>query len=97
MRAKDEYRDRDEDEVTVLDALAGRGTEGMTVFEVRTHTDLDIDSIESALSGLKDDGLIEVTTEDGRTVLVPEESVITAEQPEEDDSLFDSLKRQFPF
>lgn len=97
MRVKDEYRDRESAEVAVLDALADRGAEGMTVFEVRTHTDLDIDSIESALSALKADGLIEVNSEDGRTLLVPEQSVITDEQPSDDDSLLDSIRRQLPF
>jgi len=97
MRAKDEHRDRDDDEVTVLDALANRGDDGMTVFEVRAHTDLDIDAIESALTALKRDDLIEVNAEDGRTVLVPDDSVITAEQPDEEESFIDSLKRQFPF
>ncbi|MEF8883229.1 MAG: DUF6432 family protein, partial [Halapricum sp.] len=50
MQAKPEYRDRDDTEVAVLDALADRGEDGMTVFELRSHVDLDIDDLESALA-----------------------------------------------
>ena len=46
MRAKREYRDRDETEVAVLDALADRKDEGMTVFELRSRVDVDIDELE---------------------------------------------------
>jgi hypothetical protein len=96
MQAKPEYRDRDDAEVAVLDALADRGDEGMTVFELRSHVDHDIDSLESALAELKADDLITVDDDDERTVIIPDEDVIGPDQPE-DDSLFDQLRRRFPF
>lgn len=97
MRAKREYRDRDDTQVAVLDALADRASDGMTVFELRSHVDVSIDTIESALSDLKDDGLIEVNEENNRTVIVPDEDVITANDKPDEDSLLDELRRRFPF
>ena len=41
MRAKPEFRDRDDTEVAVLDALADRRDEGMTVFELRSEVDVE--------------------------------------------------------
>ncbi|QCC50218.1 DUF6432 family protein [Halapricum salinum] len=96
MQAKPEYRDRDDAEVAVLDALADRGDEGMTIFELRSHVDQDIDSLESALAELKSDDLITVDDADERTVIIPDEDVIGPDQPD-DDSLFDQLRRKFPF
>ena len=96
MQAKPEYRDRDDAEVAVLDALADRGDEGMTIFELRSHVDQDIDSLESALAKLKSDDLITVDDADERTVIIPDEDVIGPDQPD-DDSLFDQLRRKFPF
>lgn len=92
MRAKGEYRDRDDTQVAVLDALANRGQEGMTVFELRTHVDVEIDGLEGALAELKADDLIEVTEEDQRTVIVPEERVIGPEVPDEEQSLVDAIR-----
>ena len=43
MQAKREYRDRDDTEVAVLDALVDRTEEGMTVFELRTDVEVDIE------------------------------------------------------
>ena len=48
MRAKPAHRDRDETEVAVLDALADRQSEGMSVLELRSHVDADIDRLEEA-------------------------------------------------
>jgi len=96
MQAKPEYRNRDETEVAVLDALADRGDEGMTIFELRSHVDHDIDSLESALAALKSDDLITVENDNERTVITPDEDVIGPDQPD-DDSFFDQLRRKFPF
>jgi predicted transcriptional regulator len=96
MQAKPEYRDRDDTEVAVLDALADRGEDGMTVFELRSHVDLDIDDLESALAQLKADDLITANDDDGRTVIVPDESVIGPDLPD-DDSPLDWLRDLFPF
>ena len=76
MQAKPEYRDRDAAEVTVLDALVNRHEEGMTVFELRSGTDLGIDTIETALGDLKDADLIRVEEEPGRTRIYPDERVV---------------------
>ena len=92
MRAKREYRDRGETQVAVLDALAGRRDEGMTVFELRSRVDADIDELEDALADLKADGLIEATDEDERTVIVPEDHAIGQYDPEEEESLLDRLR-----
>ena len=70
MQAKREYRDRDETEVTVLDALVDRHEEGMTVLELRSHADAEIDRLEAALGELKEEGLIDVEQEGVRALAV---------------------------
>jgi hypothetical protein len=97
MRAKPEYRDRDDTEVAVLDALADRGQEGMTVFELRSRVDVDIDRLEGALAELKADDLIEVCNEEERTVIVPEDGVVGPPNPDEDRSILDRLLDWLPF
>ena len=64
MQAKGEYRDREETQVAVLDALVDRTEEGMTVFELRADADVDIDDLEAALADLKQAGLITVENDD---------------------------------
>ena len=97
MKAKPEFRDREETQVAVLDALADREAEGMTVFELRSVVDVDIDRLEAALADLKADGLIEATNEGGRTVIVPDESVVGEVDPEADLTLVERLRRKLPF
>lgn len=97
MQAKPKYRDRDEAEVAVLDALAERGGEGMTVFEIRSSVTVDIDRLETALADLKRDGLIEATTENGRTIIVPDDDVIGPEITDRSDSLLEQLRDRLPF
>lgn len=98
MRAKPEYRDRSDVEVAVLDALAERHTEGMTVFELRAEVEAGIDEIEPALERLKGDGLIEATTDSGRTVVVPKDHTIgPSEHDDDDDDVFDRLRQRLPF
>ena len=96
MRAKPEHRDRDDAEVAVLDALADRQDDGMTVFELRSRVDVDIDTLEAALADLKDDGLIEATKEDRRTVIVPEDGVV-GPVDDTDESVFDETRDRLPF
>jgi predicted transcriptional regulator len=96
MRAKPEYRDRDETEVAVLDALADRREEGMTVFELRSRVDADIDTLEDALADLKEDGLIEAHQEKHRTLIVPKEGVVGPADPD-DDSVLDQIRERLPF
>ncbi|EMA24066.1 MULTISPECIES: DUF6432 family protein [Haloarcula] len=96
MRAKPEYRDRDDTEVAVLDALADRRDEGMTVFELRSRTEENIDRIEDALAALKADGLIEVEDNGERTVILPGEGVVGESQPDEDESILDQIRKRLP-
>lgn len=98
MRAKRRYRDREAVQVAVLDALVDRREEGMTVFELRTSVDADIDTLEEALAGLKEDGLITVTREDSGMVIKPDEEVVPEPgQTDVDPSLLDELRRRLPF
>ncbi|MBV0903648.1 DUF6432 family protein [Haloarcula salina] len=97
MRAKPEYRDRDETEVAVLDALADRREEGMTVFELRSRTEENIDRIEDALAALKADDLIEVEDNGERTVILPGEDVVGDDVPDEEGSLLDQIRDRLPF
>ena len=76
MRAHQEFRDRPDEEVAVLDALVDRADDGMTVFELRAAVDADIDAIEEALSRLKADGLIETERDDGTVQIRPAEKVV---------------------
>lgn len=96
MRVKPAYRDRDETEVAVLDALADRRGEGMTVFEIRSRVDADIDRLEDALAELKEDDLILVSHENERTVIVPEDGVVGPADVDDDESLLDALRRRLP-
>ncbi|WP_302082280.1 DUF6432 family protein [Salinibaculum rarum] len=97
MQAKPEYRDRDDAEVAVLDALADRAQEGMTVFELRSHVDVDIDRLEDALAELKSDDLITVDDADDRTVIVPEDHVVGPADPDDDPGFVDEIRRRLPF
>ncbi len=94
MRARREFRNRDDVQVAVLDALVDRRGEGMTVFELRSHVDADIDEIEAALPKLKADGLITAENQDGRTRLQAAERVIPTGDEESDDSFLDAIRRK---
>ncbi|MFB6282183.1 MAG: DUF6432 family protein [Haloferacaceae archaeon] len=76
MRARREFRDRPDPEVAVLDALVDRGEEGMTVLELRSTVEADIDAIESALTALADDDLIDAEREGARLTIYPADRVV---------------------
>jgi DNA-binding transcriptional ArsR family regulator len=97
MRAKPEYRDREDTQVAVLDALADRYEEGMTVFELRSRVDVDIDTLEEALAELKADDLIEAEDDGERTVIVPEDHVVGSYDPDDDESFVDWVRERIPF
>lgn len=98
MRAKREFRDRPEAEIRILDALVDRRDEGMTVLELRSRVDTDIDGIETALESLKADGLIVVDSSAERTVIRPAGQVIPDPEPQDEDrSLFERVRRRLPF
>jgi DNA-binding transcriptional ArsR family regulator len=95
MQAKPEYRDRGETEVAVLDALVERPSEGMTVFELRSHVDASIDDLEDALGSLKADGLIDAEENGGRTVFLVDERVIPDGNEQADEpSWLDAIRRR---
>lgn len=97
MRASMEFRDRPETEVAILDALVGRGEDGMTVFEVRSTVEADIDEIETALSALDQDGLIEVDPRGGDAVVTVSDRVVPAPEPPREDGPIDRLLDRLPF
>lgn len=96
MQAKREYRDRDETEVAVLDALVDRSEEGMTVFELRTDVEVDIDDLEVALADLKDAELITVENETDPMRIYPDDRVVpdTNARTNEEPSFFDRLREK---
>lgn len=96
MRAKPAYRDRPDPEVAVLDALADRHEDGMTVLELRSRVDVDIDHLEDALAALKDDDLIDVTNDGDRTTITPESGVVGPYDPDTEESMLDAIKRRLP-
>ncbi|WP_135820460.1 DUF6432 family protein [Halostella litorea] len=99
MRAKREYRDRDAVEVSVLDALVDRSDDGMTVFELRSHVEADIDDLEGALATLKEEELITVDENGDRTVIMPDDRVVPepGEHVAEEESFIDRVRDRLPF
>ena len=99
MRAKREYRDREGTQVAVLDALVDRAEEGMSVFELRAAVEVDIDELETALSTLKEDGLIVVESGGNETVIKPDDRVVPEAPTDEADdrSIIDWLRDRLPF
>ncbi len=96
MGAKSEYRDRPQVEVDVLDALADRSDEGMTVLELRAVVESDIDRIETALSTLKADGLI-VVENGGSTVRIRPADHVVADpgaEPPGEQGFLDTLRER---
>ena len=83
MPARSEYRDRDDVEVAILDALVDRQESGMTIFELRSRVDVDIETLEPALANLREDGLITIDYGESRSVIRPKERVVPADPNEE--------------
>lgn len=97
MRAKREFRTRNETEVAVLDALVERSDDGMTVLELRSRVDVDIDVLETALSSLKDDGLIVAERTSSHLVITPADRVIPDEQQiDNESSILDHIQDRLP-
>lgn len=100
MQAKREFRDREDTEVAVLDALVDRTDEGMTVFELRSGVDVSIDELERALASLKTDGLIHVENEDEPMRIYPAAHVVPdphANGEPKPPGLLERLRDRFPF
>jgi len=96
MRAKREYREREDTQVEVLDALVERG-EGMTVLELRTRVEAEIDDIEEALGALKEAELICAERDDGRLVIRPDERVIPDVDDDDEPTLVERVRERLPF
>lgn len=94
MKARREFRNRDDVQVAVLDALVDRHADGMTVFELRSHVDADIDDLEDALAALKSDGLITAEDADGRTRLSAADHVVPRGGEPDDASVLDTIRRK---
>ncbi|MFC7069778.1 DUF6432 family protein [Halobaculum lipolyticum] len=96
MRVPPEFRDREDTEVAVLDALVARADDGMTVLELRSGVDATIDEVESALSALKAAGLIDVQETDGRVRIYPDDRVVPdpGEGVADDPGLLDVIRRR---
>lgn len=98
MALKGEFRDRPDVQIAVLDALVGRSEEGMTVFELRSRVDVDIDELEHALAELREDRLILVEKKGNRTVIRPADRVVPDPEEENDErSLIEELRDRLPF
>lgn len=97
MQAKREYRERDETEVAVLDALVDRTEEGMTVFELRAGVEVEIDELETALAELKEAELITVENDERPMRIYPDDRVVPefdGEETADDSSLIDSIREK---
>jgi len=97
MQSKREHRGPEDTRVAVLDALCDRREEGMTVFELRSHVEADIDDLETALADLKRDSLIVADAGEERTVIKPTARVASgpvSEEPTDEDSFLGWLRRK---
>ena len=98
MQLRREHRDREDTQRVVLEALADRHAEGMTVFELRSVVDTDIDDLETALSGLQQAGLVTVENDGERTVFVVASEAIEPESgPETEPGFLEWLKGRLGF
>ncbi|MFW5922431.1 MAG: DUF6432 family protein [Halodesulfurarchaeum sp.] len=99
MQLRREHRNRDETQRAVLEALADRHEEGMTLFELRSVVDTDIDQLEAALSGLQESGLVAVEDDGDRTVFVVASGAIEPESGavEDEPGFFDWLRGKLGF
>lgn len=97
MQAKREFRDRPGEQVAVLDALVERHEEGLTVLELRSSVDVDIDHIEAALGELQSAGLIRVEEHGGATRIYPDDRVVPSAEDGEEPSLVDAIREKLPF
>jgi hypothetical protein len=79
-------------ETAVLDALVEREGEGMTVFELRTWVDADIDELEATLEDLDRDGCIDVDASGDRTRILPTDAAVATREQADDRSLLDRVR-----
>ncbi|MFB6113883.1 MAG: DUF6432 family protein [Halodesulfurarchaeum sp.] len=79
MKLRREYRNRGETQVAILEALADRHEEGMTVFELRSRVGVEIGELEDALAKLQEDELISASEERNRTLLTVDDRILEEE------------------
>jgi hypothetical protein len=79
-------------EAAVLDALVEREDEGMTVFELRTWVDADIDELEATLADLDSEGCIDVDASGDRTRILPTDAAIDAREEPGDRTLLERVR-----
>jgi hypothetical protein len=79
-------------ETAVLDALVEREGEGMTVFELRTWVDADIDELEATLEELDRDGCIDVDASGDRTRILPTDAAVAAREEADDRALLERVR-----
>lgn len=98
MALKGEFSDRPDVQIAVLHALVGRSEEGMTVFELRSRVDVEIDELEDALAELREDRLILVEKKGNRTVIRPADRVVPdPDEGTDDRTLLEELRDRLPF
>lgn len=100
MQLRPEHRTRSDTQRAVLEALADRHEEGMTLFELRSVVDADIDQLEAALSGLQESGLVAVSDDGERTMFVVASAAIEPEsgpQEEEEPGFFEWVRKVLGF
>lgn len=91
-------RQEDERDAAVLAVLSERPEEGMTIFELRSQVDADIDTIESSLERLKSRDLIETEQADDRLTIRPTEAAMdVADDRTETSSWIDQIRERLPF
>lgn len=91
-------RQEDERDAAVLAVLSERPEEGMTIFELRSQVDADIDTIESSLERLKSRDLIETEQADDRLTIRPTEAAMdVTEERSETPSWIDQIRERLPF
>ncbi len=84
----------DEVEDAVLSALVDGPEAGMTLFELRSHVDYDIEALEPALANLREEGLITVDYGEERSVIKPEDHVReSARSPANDPGWYERIRR----
>lgn len=74
-RGRDKHRK--EVEAAILDTLIEGPDAGMTIFEIRSHVDFDIEALEPALAQLRDRGKITIEYGEDRSVIRVKENAIT--------------------
>jgi hypothetical protein len=98
MALKGEFSDRPDVQIAVLHALVGRSEEGMTVFELRSgvDVDIDIDELETALADLKEAGLIDVENDDEAMRIYPDDRVVPepTNNDEDEPSVLERLRQK---